>query len=385
MDYYCSAKFTDLMVHVQSRLLYNCCKAYPERVDLDWLEDNPGKLFYTNTMLKDRALMLDNKSCASCHHGCYKYEQEGLPSTRQQYNNNEKITDPHAPMKLISIVLSTDCNLTCMYCSPEYSSAWQRDVNHKGDYIINGTTVKQNNNWHILWSKMKQKSRGVNSKFFGLLLRELELARDVESISVLGGEPLLNNELDQILDRLLGVKKFSIDTGLGVNDKKLEKILEKVKGKDVSFNISAEATGKIFELIRYGVSWKDFDRRVKMIEQNGNEITFACTISNLSVLGFKDFHRKYGEKYKFNINLLSVTDYMMPHVLDDASKKRFIESTKDKSNLPEFVAIRKMIEKEPSAEDRIGAGQYLEQFSSRRSVDLGFLPSNFREWCTTNP
>ena len=57
MDYYCSAKFTELQVHVQSRLLYNCCKAYPERVNLDWLEENPGRLFHTDTMVEDLSLI----------------------------------------------------------------------------------------------------------------------------------------------------------------------------------------------------------------------------------------------------------------------------------------------------------------------------------------
>src|SRR6056300_450914 len=128
MDYYCSAKFTDLQVHVQSRLLYNCCKAYPERVDIEWLEANPGRLFHTDTMLADRKLMLEGKSCASCHHGCYKYEEQGLPSTRLQQHNHEVISDTGAPLKRLQISLSTDCNMTCMYCGPEWSTSWHKDI-----------------------------------------------------------------------------------------------------------------------------------------------------------------------------------------------------------------------------------------------------------------
>ena len=124
MNYYCSTKFTDLQVHVQGRLLYNCCKAYPERVDLEWLEANPGKLFHTDTMLEDRKLMLEDKSCVSCHFGCYKYEEQGLSSTRLQKNTHEFIANPEAPLKNLSIALSTDCNLTCAYCGPEWSTTW---------------------------------------------------------------------------------------------------------------------------------------------------------------------------------------------------------------------------------------------------------------------
>jgi len=380
MDYYCSTKFTELQVHVQSRLLYNCCKAYPERVDLDWLEANPGKLFHTDTMLEDRRLMLDNKSCVSCHYGCYKYEDQGLTSTRQKYINDAKISDPHAPIRDLNISLSTDCNLTCMYCTPEWSSSWQRDVEKNGDYLLDGVPVKQNDNWSNLWAKMKQKSRGMESRFFALLLREIKLSAGLQSVSVLGGEPLLNNQLDQMLDHVHG-KKITITTGLGVSHTRLRQVLQKTKGMDVRFQISGESTGQLFELIRHGVTWKNFNDRVSMIEENGNKIKFMSTISNLSVLGFADFYNLYSNKHEIEINYLTETAWMMPHILDDRSKNDFINSTRAKHNLPEFNTILDMIDKTPDDKDRINTGDYLKQFSSRRSINLDFLPAHFLEWC----
>ena len=380
MDYYCSTKFTELQVHVQSRLLYNCCKAYPERVDLDWLEANPGKLFHTDTMLEDRRLMLDNKSCVSCHYGCYKYEDQGLTSTRQKYINDAKISDPHAPIRDLNISLSTDCNLTCMYCTPEWSSSWQRDVEKNGDYLLDGVPVKQNDNWSNLWAKMKQKSRGMESRFFALLLREIKLSAGLQSVSVLGGVPLLNNQLDQMLDHVHG-KKITITTGLGVSHTRLRQVLQKTKGMDVRFQISGESTGQLFELIRHGVTWKNFNDRVSMIEENGNKIKFMSTISNLSVLGFADFYDLYSNKHEIEINYLTETAWMMPHILDDRSKNDFINSTRAKHNLPEFNTILDMIDKTPDDKDRINTGDYLKQFSSRRSINLDFLPAHFLEWC----
>ena len=380
MDYYCSAKFTDLQVHVQGRLLYNCCEAYPERVDLDWLEANPGRLFHTDTMLEDRALMLDNKSCASCHYGCYKYEEQGLPSPRQRYKNHTKTSDPGAPLIDLNISLSTDCNLTCMYCGPEWSSSWQKDIDKNGEYLLDGVPVKQNDNWSTLWSKMKQRSRGTESRFFQLLLREIKLSAGLQRVTILGGEPLLNNQLDQVLDRIHG-KKIIIVTGLGVSHTRLRKVLQSTKGMDVRFDISAEATGQLFELIRHGVTWRDFQDRVSMIEKNGNKIRFLSTISNLSVLGFSDFYDLYSNKHEIVINHLKDTTWMMPHVLDPRSKNDFINSTQAKHNLPEFNTILDMMKKTPEDKDRINTGDYLKQFSSRRSVDLNFLPEHFRKWC----
>jgi len=129
-DVYCSTKFKELQVHVQSRLLYNCCKAWPERIDLNWLENNPGKLFHTPTMVADRQLMLEGKRSKSCEHGCYQYEDQGLTSARNLYKD-KKIIDVYNPLETLQISLSNDCNLTCAYCSSEWSTAWHRDIKKK--------------------------------------------------------------------------------------------------------------------------------------------------------------------------------------------------------------------------------------------------------------
>ena len=148
MDYYCSTKFKELLVNVQSRSIYNCCKAHPERVNIEWLEANPGKLFHTDTMINDRRAMIANKSCASCYYGCYKYEERGETSARQlnKNKNKDKIVDVYAPLMELQISLTSDCNLSCVYCSPEWSTAWHRDIEKNGDYILEGQVLK-NNNW----------------------------------------------------------------------------------------------------------------------------------------------------------------------------------------------------------------------------------------------
>lgn len=379
MDYYCSAKFTELQVHVQSRLLYNCCKAYPERVNLDWLEANPGKLFHTDTMVEDRRLMLDNKSCESCHHGCYKYEEQGLPSQREQHRNSAMISDRHAPMRHLDISLSTDCNLTCMYCSPEWSSSWQRDIEKNGAHNLDGYRL-DNDSFSTLWSKIKQKSRSTGSRFFDILLNEIKLADGLESIGILGGEPLLNNQLEAVID-VSGDKSIVITTGLGVSHSRLSNLLKKIKNRKIKFTVSAETTGKLFELLRHGISWEDFQEKVKMIEDNGNEIKFCSTISNLSVLGFARFYDLYHERHAIMVAPMSDRPFLMPHVLDDQSKQNFIDETKSLGNVPHFQHILKSIGKDPSDQDRRNFGNYLEQFSSRRSIDTSFLPAHLLEWC----
>ena len=379
MDYYCSTKFTDLQVHVQGRLLYNCCSAYPERVDLDWLEQNPGRLFYTDTMLADRKLMLDDKSCASCHHGCYKYEEQGLLSKRLQEQDSQFISDPGAPWKLLQISLSTDCNMTCMYCGPECSTSWQKDIKKNGAHKLIGFEL-DNDNFSDLWAKIKQKSRSTDSRFFDLLLKEIKLADGLERISIMGGEPLLNNQLEAVIDAS-GDKKISIITGLGVSHSRLSNLLKKIKNKKIKFSVSGETTGKFFELIRYGTTWGDFKERVRMIEDNGHEIEFSSTISNISILDFAKFYDTYNKHHNILVGTINDRPFLMPHVLDDLSKENFILETRSLNNVPQFQDISRLVNLDPSDTDRKNFGNYLKQFSSRRSMDISFLPEHLRKWC----
>ena len=379
MDYYCRTKFTNLQVNVQGRLLYNCCRAYPEKVDADWLEDNPGRLFHTDTMLADRKLMLENKSCHSCHHGCYKYEEQGLPSYRQQWPHDPKITDPQAKLRSLDIVLSTDCNLKCVYCSPDFSSSWQREIAKFGSYKMDGQEIK-NEPIHDLWAKMKQQDRVSNSKFFKLLLSEIELAEGLEKISFLGGEPLLNNQLDQIVERLEG-KKITITSGLGVSINRLETVMKKIKGKKITFCISAESTGDFFEFIRYGVSWKDFKERIKIIDDHGHRIKFTSTMSNLSAHDFHRFLEQFGDR-QIEISGISGRSFLMPHVLDDLSKQKCLDNLTGIGQKAKQVL--KMIDAKALDIDRKNLGTYLKQLSSRRAISLEFLPEHFLRWCGAN-
>jgi len=378
MNYYCSAKFTDLQVHVQSRLLYNCCNAFPERINLNWLEANPGKLFYTDTMLEDRKTMLEDKSCQSCHYGCYKYEEKGLSSKRLEIRNSEYINDPMAPLRNLSISLSTDCNLTCMYCGPEFSSSWQKDIEKNGDYQLRGSKI-QNDNWAKLWLKMKQKSRSTETKFLRLLLKEISMANHITELSLLGGEPLLHNGIAKIIDSAED-KKITITSGLGISANRLANFLEKFKERKIKFILSAEATGRYFELLRYGHTWSDFQHRVKMLEDSNNEIEFTSVISNISSLDFINFYEVF-KRYPIRTNPLTERPHMMPHVLDDNSKKQVLEQMNRHRDDPQVNKFIKSIEKDPTATERADISDYLKDFSKRRSIDLEFLPESFKNWC----
>lgn len=377
-DLYCSTKFTDLLVHIQTRLLYNCCKAYPERINLDWLEQNPGKLFHTPTMIQDRTEMLAGKRCKSCEWGCYKIEDKGMTSPRQELAKPMFINDVMSPLKRLQISLTNDCNLTCAYCSPEWSTAWFKDIEKNGEYEVKDVDHPISN-WNKLYNKISQRRRGVDTKFFQLVLREIDLSDDIEQVIFLGGEPLLNNYLLSVMNKLK-TKKITITTGLGVNPIRLNKFLDSVSNKIVEFDVSAESTGRYFEFIRYGCEWKTFKKNLENIKQKGFKVDFISTISNIGAFDLINFYKMYGHQHHVSFNQISGKAFLGVNVLDDESKYMISNSVKEYEHLDFFKKLIASMSQSCSTKEKKDLSSYLHKFAKRRGLSLEIFPKHFVDW-----
>ena len=160
MSVYCPNKFDYLKVDIEKRLLYNCHKAHPHRVTTQWLEQNPGMLFNTETMIAERKEMLAGKRNFSCGFQCYDAEDKGAYSHRMQVLDTKKTeyTNPLSFVKTLNIDLSTDCNLSCVYCSGMFSSSWRREIKKFGTY----SNIPKN--YNDIVDKLSQKEK-ANAPF----------------------------------------------------------------------------------------------------------------------------------------------------------------------------------------------------------------------------
>lgn len=380
---YCSLKFKELAVHVQSRLLYNCCKAWPERIELDWLEKNPGKLFHTPTMIQDRTDMLSGKKSKSCEHGCYRFEDQGQTSKRTKFSKfrkeNEYIDNPYVSMEKLDLSLSTECNLTCAYCNAEWSSSWGQDIRKNGEYDIEGYNNRIDN-WQELWKKLKQKKRSTDSKFFRLLLKEIELAKGLEIINILGGEPLLNNNLFEVIEKV-NDKQIIITTGLGVSDSRFETFLEKIKNKkNISLMLSCDAIGPTFEFVRYGASWKKFHWMIESLEKNNIEFHFNSVITNLNIFKIEEFYNLFSDKHGIVYGPVTDRMFLQPNVLDDISKKQLSDSISNRLEEPFFKQLYSSMNQPYNEQQKKDCKKFLMEFSKRRNLSLDIFPEHFLKW-----
>jgi len=187
-NFYCSQKFTFLTVDVEKRLIYSCCAATPEKIDLNWLKNNTGQLFNTPLLQSERQMMLDNIPVASCEANCWKPERKNITSRRKWSNSQVKtITDIQTTSpQTLNINLGSTCNLTCSYCCKQYSSAWRQDILNNGPYLDQDRYTPTNQDRLLL--KISQNEH-KESTTFQLILDEVSKFDRLQTINVSGGEP----------------------------------------------------------------------------------------------------------------------------------------------------------------------------------------------------
>ena len=373
---YCYDKFNQILIDVENRFLYNCCHAYPERLNIDECEKDPTKIILSDQMVKDRKLMLENKRFKSCEI-CYGAEDRGEVSYRDIVEPTEHFNDPMLIPKTIAISISTDCNMACAYCSPRLSSTWRHTVAKHGPVGINELT-----SMNKVQIKLKQHQRS-QSKFFKLLMIAIENNIDsINKIVISGGEPLIHKGFFNFVEKFSKKVNIQVVTGLGTPNTIFQKFLELASRLDINVAVSAESVGTDHEFIRYdkGMPWERFHDRLKKLDEYNINYEFFNTHSNLSTFKYKEFLNLFGHK-KLSLNFVTDPYYLKPCILDPESKEKFV---KEHSNNPAQKKFIDLVLLECTEQDRIGCANYLKRLSTIRNISLQTFPSSFLNWLDIN-
>ena len=363
-QYYCSQKFWWLTVEPERRSMTSCCAASTQKIDLDWLRNNPGQLFNDPNLLHERQQMLDNKPPSSCEDSCWQAERIGLPSLRTLMKSDIKThLDIVSSPTVLHINLGSDCNLTCSYCCKQYSTAWLRDIDKNGAYLDDPRFHINNNDRIVL--KLGQK-KVKSSESYELIINEIKKIKTVNRIEISGGEPLLYNDLDQLVQSLSG--PINIYTGLGVDSKRLKRILDTLP-ETITFSISAENTGKLYEFNRYGNTWNNFLTNLDLVLQKF-DYKFAMVLSNLTIHGMEDFRKNVGTS-KDTMNYCNDPIYLSASVLDPESKTMYQHTLPDLSTT---------ISNAYSPQQKQNLKNYIHYFVKNRNLDLNIFPKHFISW-----
>lgn len=381
-DYYCSYKFKYLKIDLVSNATYNCHAAKSHAIDFQWLSNNKGNLFNTDINISERKLMLINQRNASCEENCWPLEDQGAVSPRMWQNGKIKThTDVRTQPEILEIKLNDNCNLSCSYCCKEYSSAWRRDLSTNGDYKVDTGDVRYRlTNRDKIIAKVSQQEV-KNTKQFQTLMTEIKsFAPGLKEIVITGGEPLLDNQLFDLLDAVSNSSAvINIYTGLGVEVKRFQRMLDKIKQIPTPMiSVSAECTDKFYEFNRYGNLWTEFVNKIELLQKSGIEFRFSTSISNLTVFGLTSFI-KYFNDQRIGLVFVNQPSMMAPYVLDANSKQQIMQ---DIQSLPEHyqTQIAQSIQADPSKTQRQQMSEFLKEYAVRRNLDMNIYPPSFLEW-----
>lgn len=376
-DHYCSEKFTWLSIDLEKRQNFSCCAVPPQKIDLDWIKNNPGQIFNSPHFQQERSMMLADQPVASCESICWQPERLGLVSRRMLWPTQQRFSETRVDsLQELHIILGSSCNMTCSYCCKQYSSSWLRDVVENGPYLDHDRFTINPLDRLLLQIKHPQHQK---SDGFTVLLEEIERLEVKGKIYLTGGETFLYNNLVDMINRLTKKNHVMIYSGLGVDPHRLASQLDKIENPArTTFIISAEGLGKFYEFNRYGNSWKDFTTNLHEIQRRGFDWYFRSTLSNLTLFGFHAFIKHYPSrqiKYEFCVDpaCLGV------NVMDDMSKQDLIDQFSASSIQFRDEIIKALAA--PAADDlRQDCAKYVLEFARRRRLSLDIYPRSFVSW-----
>ena len=277
MNNYCVLPFNSVSINAEGGIR-QCCNAHGV-VSKTYVGYDDT---LNNKFIKEiRQAFINDKRHSACDR-CWKMEDAGTRSFRQYANNDEdygvrgkalllKPEIKYHDIEYIDITLGNTCNLACRMCNPYSSSLVAKQM--KELKLYSGPTDI------TLESAAKQK-----------VIELFSNAINLKKVYLLGGEPLINEMHDEILDLLIdiGVAKNIVlhyNTNLQVN--KLSTYLEKWNHfKKIDIQASIDGHGTVYEYIRWPGKWdklyKNLFEIVSSTDPFKYNIGIAATIQNIN-------------------------------------------------------------------------------------------------------
>lgn len=265
-----------------------------------------------------------HRSCQGCQ------EKHWYEEFEQSVSNFDPV---QFHMKSIDARWSNLCNLTCTYCVPGFSSSWEKLV-----------------------FKNNEKSRRYKSEIenvFKLITANLST---IERVSLVGGEPLLLKENQELLKILPDHIRVEIITNLSVDLDKSPVYELLSKRNAVNWYISMENVGDQFEFVRRGAKWQEQVSNLHRLEEDTISLNHLirlqsnfCAYSATNILDlyqFVDQFKKVGISWAANFtDPEPLNFYHYPAELKEQSIQQInqvIETLKHERN-DEVVRLKEII------------------------------------------
>ena len=304
----CLAKWKQVSLHLPTGLNNSCYHPPLHKIELSDIEKHPSGLHNTAYKKSQRVIMLKNERPAECQY-CWNMEDLGQLSDRH-YRSGEpwasidfdaiknSAGDENIIPSYVEVNFNHACNLACSYCSPQFSSTWQGEVDKLGGYP---TSLSHNDPSHFVGRNRPIPAREHNPYVEAFWQWWPELYPKLQHFRMTGGEPLMDKNTYRVFDYVLALPKpdlhLNVTSNLSVEPQLWNKYFDYVK-QLCNTNIEhfmqyvSLDTGvpEHAEYIRHGMNFHRVKSRVNHFLHdipNRNSLTFIITMNNLSVLGLQ--------------------------------------------------------------------------------------------------
>jgi len=348
---FCGAKWYNATIWLGSGQTTSCHHPLPHQVSVEQVMANPKALHNTREKKNDRALMQDGLRPKGCEY-CWKIEDMykdpkyagkdvPVPISDRVYKTviyedkdlDEAFnTSPEQDVNLQTLEIAFDrtCQFACSYCNPAFSSTWVKDIRRNGGYT-NLVSDGRNHFTHEHDSSQLYTITDVNpyvEAFFRWW--ESDLHKTLKELRITGGEPLMSGYTWRLIDwfkehRGESKTRLAINSNLGFEQDKLERLLDATQGIDLDLYTSNESIGQHAIYIRDGLDWDQWTSNLVYL-LDGKKLRglhVMCTINALCLISLPEFlwsivklKKKYGkDAINFSLNILRFPSFQSPLVL----------------------------------------------------------------------
>ena len=375
----CLAKWTQVTMHLHDGTTHSCHHPAPHKIGLKELKRNPTALHNSSQKKKSRKQMLNGERPSECGY-CWKVEDNSNSFSDRVFKSEEEWSKPHFKEiteldwkadylpKYVEVSFSNTCNLKCGYCGPSYSSKWVEEMRKHGEF----STGDGFNSLEQLEKddKLPIPQREHNPYVEAFWKWWPELYKSMDTFRITGGEPLLSKDTFKVLDEIIETDnpnkelKLSINSNLCVDDKLIDKLIEKAKiiinekrVKEFILYTSVDTEGKQAEFIRFGLDYKQLFGNIDKILTEIPEITIVV-MSTFNIFSPFNYEKLVRKIYDYKVKHFNTTRYWNSPLILDTSYLRY----------PDFLSFR-LLKGYLSLSYFEKLEKYMKFFSSYRSLN----------------
>jgi hypothetical protein len=316
--------------------------------------------------------MLSGEKPEECSY-CWRVEDTGNLSDRH-YRSGEPwaakkfseilVQDPltwNPNPSYVEVNFSNVCNLSCSYCSPQFSSTWMKEVSEHGAYP---TSNSHNSPAYFQADRKPIPNREANPYVDAFWRWWPELYPNLKHFRMTGGEPLMDRNTYRVFDYVLEHPKKDLHLNVTSNFSQeayvFDKYLTYVKhmcGNKVLEHfmqfVSLDGYGERAEYARSGLDFNLLKNNVERFLSEVNSrssITFIITMNILNLTNLKDLlawiielRKKYNKNHQriwFDTPILREPHWQCIDILPQSYAWQTENIVKWMVTQPETVATR---------------------------------------------